>query len=129
MSTRRSKLLIAHEDIDVIGDISSPLVSEGFEVGWTTSGQMVLKILERNTFDVVVVSASLQCGVETKVFEELQHRYPQLPLVLLADDDLGRGLATTEVFAYLVKPFDAYKISALSHVAIDRGGGAWTHAS
>lgn len=123
MNPHSDKLLLVHEDIEVVGSIFSSLVSEGFQVGLAFNGELALQILEDHDFDVVVVSASMRSGVETRLFELLQQRHPQLPLVLLTEDDLvdqGRTLANIEAFAYLIKPFDSHQISALSHVAIDR---------
>jgi DNA-binding NtrC family response regulator len=123
MDAHANKLLLAHEDIETLGFLFSALVNDGFEVGLATCGETVLQALEDHGFDVAVVSFSMQYGGETRVHEVLQSRFPQLPLVLLADDDVGeegRAMAATKTFAYLVRPFDVYKISALSHVAVDR---------
>jgi DNA-binding NtrC family response regulator len=123
MSAYATRLLLAHEEIETLGFIFSALVNEGFEVELATCGEEVLQALANHGFDVAVVSFEMLAGDAGRLQQALQRRYPRLPLVLLADDDLGeagQAMADAGAFAYLIRPFDTLQLAALSQLAADQ---------
>jgi DNA-binding NtrC family response regulator len=116
MKTDARKVLLVHEEIEILNPIFCALVSEGCSVGLTTCVATALQILEDHTFDVAAVSSNMQFGVETMLHEMLYVRFPRLPLVLFTDDH-----TTARVLALLKGPFDPRQI-ADGHDASDRCG-------
>lgn len=116
VSTRPLRLLVTDDDPIQLRAAARLLKTLGHTGALATQGQMALDLLERQTFDVMLLDLRMPVldGLET--LARLRPRHPKLPVVLVSGDDLGVNWSfyrDAGADAYLVKPLDIDSLSAL----------------
>ena len=86
--SERPTAILAHYDSEALSRLREGLEAEGFRVLGTSSGQDVLKRIEKELPDVVVLEALLpkQNGLSVLKTLKVQARTRLLPVVMLLDD-------------------------------------------
>ncbi|MFP8776996.1 response regulator [Hydrogenophaga sp. RWCD_12] len=116
VSTRPLRLLVTDDDPIQLRAAARLLKTLGHTGALATQGQMALDLLERQSFDVMLLDLRMPVldGLET--LARLRPRHPKLPVVLVSGDDLGVNWSfyrDAGADAYLVKPLDIDTLSAL----------------
>lgn len=116
VSTRTLRLLVTDDDPIQLRAAARLLKTLGHTGSLATQGQMALDLLERQTFDLMLLDLRMPVldGLET--LGRLRPRHPTLPVVLVSGDDLGSNWSfyrDAGADAYLVKPLDIDSLSAL----------------
>lgn len=116
VSTHPLRLLVTDDDPIQLRAAARLLKTLGHTGALATQGQMALDLLERQSFDVMLLDLRMPVldGLET--LARLRPRHPKLPVVLVSGDDLGVNWAfyrDAGADAYLVKPLDIDTLSAL----------------
>lgn len=115
-SARALRLLVTDDDPLQLRAAARLLKSLGHTGALANHGQAALDLLERQTFDVVLLDLRMPVldGLET--LARLRQRHRQLPVVLVSGDDLGADWGfyrQAGADAYLVKPLDMGVLGAL----------------
>lgn len=116
VSPRPLRLLVTDDDPIQLRVAARLLKTLGHTGALATQGQMALDLLERQSFDLMLLDLRMPVldGLET--LERLRPRHPKLPVVLVSGDDLGANWSfyrDAGADAYLVKPLDIDSLSAL----------------
>ncbi|HYO74902.1 MAG TPA: ATP-binding protein [Thermoanaerobaculia bacterium] len=99
MNTSVQRLVLIEDDNDVADGVSQMLALEGVRVDHVTTGGMAEEAVIRFSPDAVLLDLNLPDLDGTQVFERLNARWPQLPVVFCSGD-----VDTTRVLPYLESP-------------------------
>lgn len=115
-SPRSLRLLVTDDDPIQLRAAARLLKTLGHTGALATQGQMALDLLERQSFDLMLLDLRMPVldGLET--LARLRPRHPKLPVVLVSGDDLGANWSyyrAAGADAYLTKPLDIDVLSEL----------------
>ncbi|MEA5190602.1 two-component system response regulator GlrR [Enterobacter hormaechei] len=131
-SRKPAHLLLVDDDPGLLKLLGMRLVSEGYSVVTSESGQEGLKVLSREKIDLVISDLRMDEMDGLQLFTEIQKQQPGMPVIILtAHGSIPDAVAATQqgVFSFLTKPVDKdalYKAidSALEHAA-PSGDDGW----
>jgi len=104
------KIMIVEDDMIIAADLSMQLTQLGYEiVGILARGEDVLKQLESNLPDIILMDIQLKGEIDgIQTAQIILDRY-QLPLIYLtanSDDHTFQRAKETKPFAFIAKPFE-----------------------
>lgn len=113
---RSLRLLVTDDDPLQLRAAARVLKAMGHSGALANSGQAALDLLDRQSFDAVLLDLRMPVldGLETLV--RLRRRFQELPVVLVSGDDLGENwpfYSRSGATAYLVKPIDQASLGRL----------------
>ena len=116
VSPRPLRLLVTDDDPIQLRAAARLLKALGHTGALATQGQIALDLLERQTFDLMLLDLRMPVldGLET--LERLRPLHPKLPVVLVSGDDLGANWSfyrDAGADAFLTKPLDIDALSEL----------------
>ena len=106
-------LLVVDDEPQILKAVSGILQDEGFEVLTAPDGETALKLVGEQTPDLVLLDISLPGMDGLEVLQDLKHRYPSLPVVMIsAYGSVENAVRATRLGAYdfIEKPPHADKI-------------------
>ncbi|UYA61452.1 two-component system response regulator GlrR [Pectobacterium colocasium] len=110
MTARKTaNLLLVDDDPSLLKLLGMRLTSEGFSVMTAESGQEALRLLTRETFDLVISDLRMDEMDGMALFSEIQRYQPGMPVIILtAHGSIPDAVAATQqgVFSFLTKPVD-----------------------
>ncbi|MEH2922341.1 two-component system response regulator GlrR [Samsonia erythrinae] len=110
MTARRTaNLLLVDDDPSLLKLLGMRLTSEGFSVMTAESGQEALRLLTRESFDLVISDLRMDEMDGMALFSEIQRYQPGMPVIILtAHGSIPDAVAATQqgVFSFLTKPVD-----------------------
>ncbi|WP_406641170.1 two-component system response regulator QseF/GlrR [Pectobacterium brasiliense] len=110
MTARKTaSLLLVDDDPSLLKLLGMRLTSEGFSVMTAESGQEALRLLTRETFDLVISDLRMDEMDGMALFAEIQRYQPGMPVIILtAHGSIPDAVAATQqgVFSFLTKPVD-----------------------
>ena len=97
VSPRPLRLLVTDDDPIQLRAAARLLKALGHTGALATQGQIALDLLERQTFDLMLLDLRMPVldGLET--LERLRPLHPKLPVVLVSGDDLGANLSLIHI--------------------------------
>ncbi|MFT5722117.1 MAG: two-component system response regulator GlrR [Motiliproteus sp.] len=104
---KQPRLLVVEDNPDMLTLLKLRLESEHFQVLTATNGQEALQVLHAREIDLVVSDLRMDTMDGMELFEQVQHYYPGLPVIILtADGTIPEAVAATQqgVFSFLTKP-------------------------
>ena len=113
---RPLRLLVTDDDPIQLRAAARLLKTLGHTGALATQGQMALDLLERQSFDLMLLDLRMPVMDGLETLTRLRPRHPTLPVVLVSGDDLGVNWSfyrDAGADAYLVKPLDIEALSAL----------------
>ena len=120
MASPTYKVLVVEDSPAMRALVGSTIESvEGIEVTEATSGFDALKVLPRESFDLIITDINMPDinGLELINFVKKNPNYREVPLIIIStegtDRDREKGLKLGAV-AYLTKPFEPQEL--LEHV-------------
>lgn len=119
---RTEHILLVDDEPDLLAVNSKLLGALGFEVSTTTSGADAVDRIEGQEIDLVILDMMMPVmdGVET--LREIRSRVPGQKVVILsafAEDDQVRDVKALGISAYLKKPLELSKMSAVIRQVLD----------
>ncbi|MCQ4096167.1 two-component system response regulator GlrR [Erwinia persicina] len=125
MIKKSARLLLVDDDPSLLKLLGMRLSSEGFSVTTAESGPEALRVLNRETLDLVISDLRMDEMDGMALFAEIQKLQPGMPVIILtAHGSIPDAVAATQqgVFSFLTKPVDRdalYKAidGALAHRA------------
>lgn len=123
-------ILLVEDNPDIVANVSDFLSAHGHSVDFAGNGRQALFLLERDTYDAMVLDLGLpdMDGLEVCRRARLSDRNDDLPILMLTARDLleqrlqGFAAGTDD---YLVKPFSLSELLArLTALSRRRGGHA-----
>lgn len=125
MIKKSARLLLVDDDPGLLKLLGMRLSSEGFSVTTAESGPEALRLLNRDTIDLVISDLRMDEMDGMALFAEIQKLQPGMPVIILtAHGSIPDAVAATQqgVFSFLTKPVDRdalYKAidEALAHRA------------
>lgn len=125
MIKKSARLLLVDDDPSLLKLLGMRLSSEGFSVTTAQSGPEALRVLNRETLDLVISDLRMDEMDGMALFAEIQRLQPGMPVIILtAHGSIPDAVAATQqgVFSFLTKPVDRdalYKAidDALAHRA------------
>jgi len=125
MSTdeNRIRLLLVDDELEFLEVTSKALARRGFEVGVAHDGEIALRILSRQRYDVVVLDVKMPGIDGVDAFRQIHQIYPGLPVILLTGHGtIQQAFETSRdgVFDYLTKPCDIELIAETARRAYDQ---------
>jgi len=125
MIKKSARLLLVDDDPSLLKLLGMRLSSEGFSVTTAESGPEALRVLNRETLDLVISDLRMDEMDGMALFAEIQKLQPGMPgIILTAHGSIPDAVAATQqgVFSFLTKPVDRdalYKAidGALAHRA------------
>ena len=135
MSKHAARLLLVDDDPSLLKLLGMRLSSEGFLVTTAASGPEALKLLNRETFDLVISDLRMDEMDGMALFTEIQRLKPGMPVIILtAHGSIPDAVAATRqgVFSFLTKPVDRDALyKAIDEALAQRAPGsdnAWSEA-
>jgi two-component system, NtrC family, response regulator GlrR len=125
LAASQRRILLVDDDADLLLLISMRLKSKGYEVASVNSGEKGLAQLPIFRPHVVVTDQRMPGMDGLALFEAIQQRQPQLPVIVLtAHGTIPDAVEATRrgIFSYLVKPFDANILLDNIEKAFKQGG-------
>jgi two-component system response regulator GlrR len=105
----KPRLLLVEDDENLLRLLTIRLQGEGYEVTFSENATKALRMMFNNKFDVVLSDIRMPGLDGLSFFDEIIHRYPNLPVVLMtAHGTIKDAVAATQkgVFGFLTKPID-----------------------
>ncbi|MGJ8674743.1 MAG: sigma 54-interacting transcriptional regulator [Pseudoalteromonas sp.] len=105
----RPRLLLVEDDENLLRLLTIRLQGEGYDVTSSENATQALRMMFNNTFDVVLSDIRMPGLDGLSFFDEILHRYNNLPVVLMtAHGTIKDAVAATQkgVFGFLTKPID-----------------------
>ncbi|KQN54879.1 MULTISPECIES: two-component system response regulator GlrR [unclassified Erwinia] len=135
MIKHAARLLLVDDDPSLLKLLGMRLSSEGFLVTTAASGPEALKLLNRETFDLVISDLRMDEMDGMALFTEIQRLKPGMPVIILtAHGSIPDAVAATRqgVFSFLTKPVDRDALyKAIDEALAQRAPGsdnAWSEA-
>lgn len=119
---RMEHILLVDDEPDLLAVNSKLLGTLGFEVSTTTSGADAVERIQGQEIDLVVLDMMMPVmdGVET--LRQIRDRVPHQKVVILsayAEDEQVLDVKALGISAYLKKPFELAKMSAVLREVLD----------
>lgn len=109
MIKKSARLLLVDDDPSLLKLLGMRLSSEGFSVTTAESGPDALRVLNRDTLDLVISDLRMDEMDGMALFAEIQKLHPGMPVIILtAHGSIPDAVAATQqgVFSFLTKPVD-----------------------
>lgn len=106
---KTADLLLVDDDPSLLKLLGMRLTSEGFHVVTAESGAEALRVLARDSIDLVISDLRMDEMDGLALFSEIQKQQPGLPVIILtAHGSIPDAVAATQqgVFGFLTKPVD-----------------------
>jgi DNA-binding NtrC family response regulator len=117
------RLLIVDDERIALKNLEYVMKKEGYEVTGTQSGQNALKILEEQSFDVVLTDLRMEKVDGMQILKRCNELYPETEVIMIT------GYATLEsavetmkhgAFYYIAKPFKLDEVRKVVKEAIEK---------
>ncbi|MFC0179067.1 two-component system response regulator GlrR [Thorsellia kenyensis] len=108
-TTKQAHILLVDDDPNLLKLLGIRLKSEGFVITTALSGQEALKILNKESIDLVISDLKMDEMDGLDLFVEVQKSYSGLPVIILtAHGSIPDAVLATQqgVFGFLTKPVD-----------------------
>ena len=119
------KILVCDDDKQIVEAISIYLTGEGYQVIKAFDGYDVLKILEKENVDLIILDVMMPGRDGYEVARRLRERRMEMPILMLTArselDDRVTGLNAGADY-YLTKPFDTQELLACVNALLRRQG-------
>ena len=108
LMTGKNKILLVEDEESLAIGLEFNLKSEGYLVTWVADGERAIKMINRETFDLIILDIMLPYMDGFEVAQKIREKDPKLPVLILTArttiDDRIKGL---EIGAddYMTKPF------------------------
>lgn len=109
MIKKSARLLLVDDDPSLLKLLGMRLGSEGFSVQTAESGPAALRLLQRETIDLVISDLRMDEMDGLALFSEIQKAQPGMPVIILtAHGSIPEAVSATQqgVFSFLTKPVD-----------------------
>ncbi|WGQ37060.1 response regulator transcription factor [Alcaligenes faecalis] len=109
------RLLMVEDNEDLGEAIASRLSAGGHSVEWVNTGELALRYLEMDNWDVLLLDIMLPDQDGFSILRHLRQQTPSLPvLVMTARSEIEDRVSMLDLGAddYLVKPFDLRELEA-----------------
>jgi DNA-binding NtrC family response regulator len=119
------RLLLVDDETEFLEAITPALVRRGFALTLTEDGQAALRLLARQSFDVVVLDVKMPGIDGIEVLHRIRGLLPRQAVVLLTGHpSVGDALETSRngVFEYLTKPCDIELLASVARAAATQPG-------
>lgn len=120
------RVLLVEDEVMIAEGVSSLLQLEGIDVDVVHEGRRVVEAVERQRPDVVVLDVGLPDLDGVKVFEQLDERWPDLPVIFATGHGDNTVLEATlgKPVRVLHKPYEIEKlIRAISEAILEHSQG------
>lgn len=110
----RIRLLLVDDEVEFLEVTSKALTRRGFTIGLAHDGETALRILSRQSYDVVVMDVKMPGIDGVDAFRQIHQLYPNLPVILLTGHGtIQQAFETSRdgIFEYLTKPCDIEAIA------------------
>lgn len=108
------KLLLIDDEEEFLTSTSQALGRRGFDVNIAPNGVTALEMVEKNSYDIIVLDVMMPDIDGIDVFKQIREKLPDLPVILLT----GHGSIDDAFYAskdgiadYLTKPIDIEELS------------------
>ncbi|RME69148.1 MAG: sigma-54-dependent Fis family transcriptional regulator, partial [Nitrospirae bacterium] len=118
----RGRVLLIDDEVNTLRVFTNTLMREGFEVNSARSAEEALKMLEENSYDVVVSDIKLPGIPGDKLMEKVKVRLPELPFILItafATVESAVSAMKRGAYTYLTKPVDTEALVSVIKEAIN----------
>lgn len=120
------RILLVEDDPQLGDGLTVGLRQAGFAIDWVKDGEMAVRVLETETFDLIVLDLGLPQLSGMEVIKRVRGRGLALPvLILTARDTTADKIAGLDAGAddYLVKPIDLDELTARIRAVTRRAAG------
>jgi DNA-binding NtrC family response regulator len=110
------RILVVDDDELILESLVSIFESEGFHTSYARRGEEALRLLERESFNLILVDMKLPDMTGLELLGRIRDTTPRIrKLVLTGFPDAPSAIeaANQKVDAYLVKPYDPEKLIRL----------------
>ncbi|MEQ8222112.1 MAG: response regulator transcription factor [Candidatus Eremiobacterota bacterium] len=117
------KALLIDDDVELLGLLEIYFFRNSIEVSKATSGEEGLSMLEKETFDVVILDVMMPNMNGFEVLKKINAGYSYLPVIMLtAKNDEIDKIVGLEIGAddYIVKPFNSRELLARVRAVLRR---------
>jgi DNA-binding NtrC family response regulator len=117
------KILIVDDERVALKNLEHVMKKEGYEVVGTESGQVALKKIEEQPFDVVLTDLKMEKVDGMQILEKSRRLYPDTEVIMIT------GYATLETavramkegaFSYIAKPFKLDEVRSIVKEAVEK---------
>jgi DNA-binding NtrC family response regulator len=116
MSDAKAKILVVEDDDSMQDFLSTFLEREGYQVRWASHGGIAQKMLEQESFDVVITDIIMPEVDGVEVLDHVKEKYPDTSVIIMTGRSSVRQaveLIRRGADDYFKKPFD---IDEMLHV-------------
>ena len=123
-------VLLVDDDVSLLKLLSMRLEASGFKISCAESAEQALEILD-NQIDLVITDLRMEGMDGLALFQQLQQRYPQLPVIIItAHGSIPEAVTATQqgVFGFLTKPIDRDQLLETINAALagtSRSDSTW----
>ncbi|HFE62955.1 MAG TPA: response regulator transcription factor, partial [Caldithrix sp.] len=103
-----SKILLVEDEETLAVGLEYNLSEEGYRVSWAKDGREAMELIERQTFDLIILDIMLPYYDGFEIAQKIREKSAQLPILILTArkgaEDRVKGLLLG-ADDYLTKPF------------------------
>ncbi|HEY9246116.1 MAG TPA: response regulator [Candidatus Methanoperedens sp.] len=119
----QKKILVVEDERIVAEDINKSLQKLGYLASVASSGEMALKEMEKNSFDLVLMDIVLKGdidGIETAAIISSRFRVPVVYLTAYSDHEILERAKITEPLGYIIKPYNLRELYIVIEISLYR---------
>ena len=120
-----SKILIIEDDFMIAESTITLLKYHGFEVEWVNNGLDGLSLLQKHSFDMVLLDLGLPMMDGMQVLQKIRQLFQQLPVLIISARDLLQNRVdglNQGADDYLIKPYEFDELLARISALLRRVG-------
>jgi CheY-like chemotaxis protein len=122
MTTRRTKILIAEDELIIALDITKILKKNGFSTcPVVSSGEEAIKLASAEKPDLILMDILLNGSINGIEASRIISREQNIPIIFLtgaADHETLNRVKGTEPYGYITKPYDEQTLYSVIQMAL-----------
>jgi DNA-binding NtrC family response regulator len=106
-------ILVVNDEFNLRVSTAQIIHEAGYYVGMAENPDEALKLLKSQSFDLVFLDQRLMTGVELALVKEIQHLYPQIPILIFSpykNSEPPCHSKSRKMVHFLIKPIDPVEI-------------------
>jgi len=108
------RILIIEDNPMVTRSLEFKLKKDGYEVVVAEDGRKAIKVLDEETFDLILTDLMLPFVTGTQIIEHIKNKYPKIPVIVLStstQEDIITDAFKMGVDDFITKPFSPSELS------------------
>lgn len=118
------KVLIVDDELDFLDSLSKRMELRGYKVSKAPDGIKALELVEKNSFDVVILDLKMPGIDGQEVLEKIKKKKKNTEVIILSahgSEEVASRTMELGAFCYITKPIEIEKLISVINLALEAG--------